>query len=365
MKYLIFRDDGIGDLIISTPLIKIIKDYDKDANITLIYGARNFEYANHYKNEGLIEEVISAPTKNGFLNKLLFIIKIRKIKADCSFILNPKNINYVYAHLSKSRKVYGFLTLNTSSRNITRYRPNKILINFLLNKYIKIDATNNFANSQEVHWSSYYISLVSEALMDLNLAKETKFINDQLKYVQLKLTDQEKKLLQHLRSSCIDTNNINILHLDEKWDRSNWSNKEISYFISKIINEIDGFLVMTQGLYSTNYNKFLFNEFNFQKIKRLSNTSIYKSKINKKFFLIKPTNMTELTILIKNSKLVIEHHGGLAHIASMYNKKVVDLIYPSQENFLKKWMPRSTDFIQIKVTNKKYTLKNVLGFIKK
>ena len=365
MKYLIFRDDGIGDLIISTPLIKIIKDYDKDAYITLIYGTRNFEYANHYKNEGLLDQIISAPSRNGLLKKLLFIKEIRKIKADCSFILNPKNINYFYAHFSKSRKVYGFLTLNSSSRNKTRYRPSKILVNVLLDKYIKIDSTNNFANSREVHWSSYYINLVSEALIDLNLIKETNFINDQLKYVQLKLTDQEKRLLQHLRSTSIDIDNINILHLDEKWDRINWNNQDISNFISKIINEIDGILIMTQGLNNTNYNKFLFNEFDFQQIIKKTSISIYKSKKNKKFFLIKPTNITELTILIKNSKLVIEQHGGLAHIASMYNKKVVDLIYPIQENFLKKWKPRSTNFKQIKVTSKNDTLMNILEFIKK
>ena len=29
MKYVIFRDDGIGDLIISTPLIRLLKKYDK------------------------------------------------------------------------------------------------------------------------------------------------------------------------------------------------------------------------------------------------------------------------------------------------------------------------------------------------
>ena len=52
MKYVIFRDDGIGDLIISTPLIKLLKKYDKDAHITLVCGNRNYEYASLYKKEG-------------------------------------------------------------------------------------------------------------------------------------------------------------------------------------------------------------------------------------------------------------------------------------------------------------------------
>ena len=363
MKYLIFRDDGIGDLIISTPLIKIIKDYDKNANIVLIYGSRNSEYAEHYKNEGLVDEVILAPLKHSFIKKILFLIKIRKLNSDCTFVLNPKNINYIYAKLSKSKKNYGFLTLNSGSNNITRYRPNKIMVNFFLDKYIKIDATNNFANSLNIHWSSYYIQLVSEALNELFFINELKFKNEQLEYVQLKLENQENVLLENLKNSKIDIDNINILHIDEKWDRSNWSNNEITDFISKISDTVDG-LIITQGLFDTNYNNYLFSEFNFSKIQKFSNIGIYRSKNNNKLFLVKPTSITELTILVKNSKLVIEQHGGLAHIASMYNKKVVDLIYHKQEKFLNKWKPRSTESIQVKVTSKNETLMNVLEFIK-
>ena len=58
MKYIIFRDDGIGDLIISTPLIKLLKKYDKDAHITLVCGDRNFEYASLYKKEGLLNNIL-------------------------------------------------------------------------------------------------------------------------------------------------------------------------------------------------------------------------------------------------------------------------------------------------------------------
>ena len=42
-NYLIFRDDGVGDLLLITPVLKLIKKYDKKSNILLISSNRNIK----------------------------------------------------------------------------------------------------------------------------------------------------------------------------------------------------------------------------------------------------------------------------------------------------------------------------------
>ena len=75
--------------------------------------------------------------------------------------------------------------------------------------------------------------------------------------------------------------------------------------------------------------------------------------------------MKLITSLISISDLVVTPHGGLTHIASMYNKEIVDLTYKGQRNFLKKWHPKSSNSIQIQTEDFDNTINNVLEFIKK
>ena len=57
MNYLIFRNDGIGDLIVSSEGIKKIHKSDEDAHITLICSDRNIEYAKILKKDGYIDQL--------------------------------------------------------------------------------------------------------------------------------------------------------------------------------------------------------------------------------------------------------------------------------------------------------------------
>ena len=64
MKYILFRDDGIGDLIVSTMAINLIKKNDKYAKLLLVCSKRNYQYANILK-EGLeINEYINLCFRN-------------------------------------------------------------------------------------------------------------------------------------------------------------------------------------------------------------------------------------------------------------------------------------------------------------
>ena len=366
MRYIIFRDDGIGDLIISTPLIKLLKKYDKDAHITLVCGNRNYLYASLYKKEGLLDNIILKSESLNIFKKIKFIFLIRSFRPDYTFILNSKNINFLYAKLSGSLKNFGFLTLNTAKNGKIKYRPIKYIKDYLLDSYVTIDCTDNFIHSIKIHWSEYYTELfknISNAVFD---SHEIKFSKNDLEYVKLDIKNNTNDIINILSNTQVDIKNINIIHIDEKWKRSGWSNKDILNFVLKINSNTYGSLVITEGIISEEYNKFIFNELALSKVcNDTYEFNIYQSKEIPDIFIIKPTSMELITSLISISNLVITQHGGLTHIASMYNKKIIDLTYKGHRNFLKKWHPKSINSIQIQVEDFSSTINNVLEFTKK
>ena len=366
MKYILFRDDGIGDLIISTPLIKLLKKYDKDAHITLVCGKRNYEYASLYKKEGLLNNILLNSGNFNIFRKIKFLFLIRSIRPDYTFILNSKNINFLYAKLSGSSKNFGFLTLNTTKNGKIKYRPIKYLKDYLLDSYVTIDCTDNFVHSIDIHWSEYYTKLFKKIFNTVFHSNEVKFSEDDLEYVKLNIKNDKNKIISVLNNTQIDIKNINIIHIDEKWKRSEWSNKDLLNFVLKINTNTSGSLVITEGILSEEYNKFIFNELAFNKVSYGTyDLNIFQSKKFPNIFLIKPTSMKLITGLISISDLIIAQHGGLTHIASMYNKKIIDLTYKDHGNFLKKWSPKSINSIQLQTEDLSNTINNVLEFTKK
>ena len=367
MKYLIFRDDGLGDLIVSTPLIKLIKEKDKNAYIVLLCGDRNFEYAQLYKDEGLINETVRFPSKQSLINFYKNLYYLRSLHVDYTYVLSPKNINYYYAKLSNAKYNFGIVMLNTGKNGRNRYRPAKFIIKYLLNKHVLIDCTENFINSLDTHWSDYYIDLYAKSMsLIFNERPEVVSIENK-KYIKLHLNKENNNLTKIFLENKITNKYLTIVHIDEKWDRSNWSNKEIHNFIYELkINMQSGVVILTQGLYETEFNKSIFNEFKFNKINgSFFDCEIFMSNNIDQLFLFKPLNMKLLTTLLSKSDLIIEQHGGLAHIGTMYNKKIVDITYKGHKNFLKKWHPKSDNYLQIEINDFKTTLYSIIDFIKK
>ena len=87
--------------------------------------------------------------------------------------------------------------------------------------------------------------------------------------------------------------------------------------------------------------------------------NLYISEINNNFFSFPTLKLNELMYLISNSDFIIEPHGALTHIASIYNKPVMDLIPKNKINFLSKWKPKSRKSKQVVIDHKddifKYT----------
>jgi len=347
MKVAIIRNDGIGDLIVSSPIIASIKKYKPTSKIHIYCSNRNLEYCQLLKENKIIDDYYLIPGKSNLIQKILLILNIRKHQYDNIFVLSPKNINYFYSKFSGAQ-TSGIILINTGKSGNDRYRPAKILSSFLLDFNETIDCRNDFYNSMDIHYSDHYVSLLKKTYPSIELPA----------YLYLK---------PKIKSSITTTLNENnifdyiILHLDEKWNRTNWSSNELIELIKKINLNINEKIIITEGIIKTSFNRGL-GSFNFKKIN--NNSILYKSTEFKKIFLIKDINSNDLFSLVSKSKLVIQKHGGLVHMASSYNIPVIDIIYPKTENFLKKWHPKSDKYIQITNKNFSYTSELIIKFIR-
>ena len=338
MKIAIIRDDGIGDLIVSSPIIDNINKYFPLCEINIYCSNRNIEYCQLLKENKIINDYFLIPKKLNLYNKIALCLKIRKVGYDNILVLSPKNINYLYSKISGAI-TSGVTLINTSKNGKDRYRPAKFLTNFLLNFNEVIDCRNDYLNSKCIHYADHYIKIQSPT---------TTYI--------------KPKIRSHI-PTMLNENNVSdyiIFHLDEKWDRTNWDSIDLISLLIKIDQNTKNDIIITEGIIKTVFNKSI-NTFNFKKI---NNSSIIsQSNKYKKLFLIKDINSNDLFSLISCSKLVIQKHGGLTHMASSFNIPVIDIIYPNTENFLNKWKPRSNRYVQIINNNFSDTSKSIIKFL--
>ena len=98
MNYLIIRDDGIGDLIVSTPLITEIKNIDKEAIFYLICSNRNIEFGKMLLNDGFVHFLLNADEYKFRLVRFYKIIsKLLSVKFETIYILKSSYFNVLIA----------------------------------------------------------------------------------------------------------------------------------------------------------------------------------------------------------------------------------------------------------------------------
>ena len=344
MKIAIFRNDGVGDLIVSSPIISNIKNNFPDAIIHIYCSIRNKDLCKELKANKSINNYFLIPKKTRLINIIKLAVHIRKSKYSNVFVLSPKNINYFYAKFSGAI-TSGVVLMNTTRKGNIKYRPFKWLINYLLQYKEIIDCREDFKNSFKVHYSSHYASVFNKTF---NLSDE------KINYIKPKI-----RSIINTELAVNDIKRFIIIHLDEKWNRTNWTTNELMLFINRIKEITKYDIIITEGIIKTLFNKEI-NKFDFIKLK---NSMLMNSTKHSGIYLIKDISLMDLFSLISFSKLVIQHHGGLVHMSSTFNIPIVDMIYPGTENFLNKWKPKSSEFKQIINYNYEDTSKEIIDFI--
>ena len=363
MNYLIYRNDGIGDLIVSTPLIKFIRKNDKKSYITLICSKRNIELAHLFKSNFLIDDFINIDEYNTFFKKFSFYRIVNSLKIDHTIILKSNHFIIFLSKLIKVKSckdthISGIVPLNSSKNGRSRYKPRLFLVNVIFDNYEVIDCRNDYKYSKDIQMLDHYSNLGNQIFKSglKNNINNIPYFEPQELQVNKDFISVTKKIL--------DQKKLILFHFDEKWDATNYSSDEIIFLLNEILDSFNGLLFMTHGLIKNKYYDHIINSYKLRNY--LAPTQNYKiniSEINENLFSFPNLKLNELMYLISNSDFIIEPHGALSHIASIYDKPVIDLIPKNKINFLSKWKPQSKKMKQVVIDNKDEILKNMNDII--
>ena len=314
----------------SSILFKSIKRSDPNSKIIIIASKKNFNYIN---NIDFIDEVILFP-QNPF-QKILFYLNFFFKKFYLVGILDGKKRSIYFSLLVRSK--YKFL--------FTYKNFYKFYFNFF---YTKVFLDKNYPNK---------LSEIKEFLNIINFDYNDKDLNTLNRNIVL------NRKIEHLNS-----NNYVLLHFDEKWIFNDYlqtynsiepTNEYIFFdFLDKIISKSNSDLVITTGLKQNKYIDFIKNK------SKLVSKNLYIFNIkNKKIFLYDNLTFLELEKLILLSETIITCHGAPSHVAASFNKKIIDIIDQSENDFFIKWTSHFRKHHLIRRDNFDFISSQILNFL--
>jgi ADP-heptose:LPS heptosyltransferase len=334
MNYLIFRTDRVGDLILSSIILKSIKRSDSSNKIYVVCSKSNYNLA---KSLSFIDDAFIL--KKGFFNKLKLTIKIYSLKIKNILILDGKDRSILFSMLiSAKNKIYVM---------------NKKKFSFLF-----VNKKNNLIYDNEL--TDFKINIIKKTLDKLNLNFSNKDLNvlgDQ----QFFRNKKDSKL------NFLQKNSYNLLHYDEKWIKdsyiSSYQNIELDIdklnsFLNSIINKNKIDLVVTSGKKSS---------MPLDQLKRTMNLlsdNIYFKKNNKNYlYYIEQPSFNELIEIIYKSNLCITCHGSPTHISSSFGVKTIDILDGSKILIYRAYTKHLQNYNEVMRGNANETTKKILSLL--
>ena len=342
MNYLIFRNDGIGDLIVSSDGIRKIKEFDKNAHIILICSDRNTDYAKILKKDGYIDQLYNLDRYKTHRENFAIISILRKLELNHVFILKSDWKNLIISLLCKSINIHAIIP-NKISRITNRviYKYPLFICKILLKSIEIINSIEINAHDNKTRMGNHYNKLFNRAL---NLK------NSKLEYLKpYSFHHFEKKIKKIFTSIKINRKKVILFHLDEKWDDINSSKDFIINLFEKITiqKKKSPILIVTTGKYSTSLNKKVWNYYKINKFDNKKN--IYISEKNMKIIFIKNLNISEMIGIVSNVDLIFHMHGSITHIASILKTPIIDIIRNNTYKYFYKWRPNFTEYRQVEI----------------
>lgn len=314
---LIFRTDRIGDFLITSPIISSLKRNYPNSKIDIVCSTLNYNYI---KTFNVFNKVFIYP--DFFLKKIIFLLNLKSY--DLIFVMDGKKRS-IYLSLLKYCKKKFLLTPSLFFKKIFRFFFKKIYL-------IKYDIPK--------------IDLIKNIIKDLNCDYIKNDINF-LKYYEN--TDSLNYKFEY--------NDYILFNFDEKWIFKNYLNSYLN-----IEPSFDEFLIFLDKLAKINKKIVITNGLRKNIILDILSSSEYLQK-NKNIILKNNINIFELQYLIKNAQVIITCHGAPSHIASNYDKKIIDIIDMSEKNFFESYNFHFNNKIQVIRKNFKDTSEEILKFM--
>lgn len=277
----IFRTDGIGDMILTLPMVNIIKEINPDVEIHIIIAE---------KTSPLLEN-------QPLIKKFYFIENI--VKLPC--FLKDRKFDIIFFPRPKPKEVIASFIARVPLRVGSAYRYYSFLLNHRVKEHRKYgkksEAQHNVNLISSITGENYKISLIPPVV--------------------------HNELLSQIATKYKLPSNYIIIHPGGAGSAPKLPIKKFIE-LSKIINE----KYLKQIILTGNETEFEFTH---------SISEAVPSAIN----LCGKTTLNELIAIISNSEGIVANSTGVIHIAASFNKKIIGF-YPNSPNMNStRWGPIS------------------------
>ena len=285
----IIRNDKMGDLILTLPIIKSIKANYPYSNIFVVCSNTNAFLCNE---AAFIDECLIFDKNVDFVSKINFIFKFSKISYDIIFNFSQDIETFLLLLSAKS-------TYKSNLIYLSRYgnpRFSKIfqrLITYLLRiDNVKIDRNKYFENKLNFHQSEIMYQVVKK-ILDI---KKTKVFH---------LIPLKNNLLEKFQKRIL-------IHLSSKWIDNKYSEEYFLELLKRIEKKYGKIYLTTDHSSKRKFHKIfqLFEKCNDDNLNEYINS-------NQNIIILDKLNFKNWRAAILKSKLVITYECGCVHVASM------------------------------------------------
>ena len=311
---LIFKTDRIGDLLNISPIIYNLKTNFPKCKITLVCSNYNQSIAKYFKND-LNTIIYSKPLISFLLKNYL---NLNKNNFDLILQLDGKNHSYISSVLLKAKtkvciKFIKYKRFLNKSYSLSR--PN-----FLINKFFDMNEISyenyHLKDNQKYHYLKLYLNL--------------------LKKLNIKIFSKEHYLpFENPINPSKFNEDYYLFHIDKRWE----------FFAPITKNKLkDKILILAQN------HKIVLtsdldgnNIFNFLKVELKNITNLQ--------FIENPDLHKTLSLIFYCNTCVSSHSGLIVHAGAAFQKKIIDLVSPSINNELDRWIPFNINYKRFDVNN--------------
>ena len=298
---LVFRTDRIGDLLLTCPSIKTIKEYSPDSKLSIVTSEKNFSYA---KTFGFFNKVYLFP-KGNILKKIKLFNELSKKRFDYIFIFDGKDRSILISSFLKSEKKVSKIV-------------NKKQAFFCKLFKIKFSYDIFGKDLNNLHQDLLNYSDISKKIENfdyLTKKNDNNFV------------------------SKIPLENYIQIHLDEKWFSSTYiknyndinpSFEEFNNFIKSLSDKNN--VLITTGVSSNN----LIERLEINSTEQLTK-NIFINNVKKNIVLIKKPSFLDLESILRKTKTLISCHGALTHAAASFKINIIDIVEKSSDELVKRY----------------------------
>ena len=322
-EILVFRTDRIGDLLLTCPTIKTIKQSLPGHKITIITSDKNYLYS---KTFDFFDNIYVYPKKN-ILKKIKLFVKLYKKKFDKIFIFDGKDRSILLSCLLKSKSKTSKVTTKKQSYLCKLFR-----IKYSFDVFGK--------NLNEVHQKLLNYAGIEDKIANFDYLKSKK---------------------DNFFASKIPFSDYIHIHLDEKWFSSTYIKsyeninpgyEEFINFVNKISDKNN--TLITTGLKKNNLIDLL--EINaLKKIHDNIHINNYKNNIA---VVIQPTFL-DLESILRRSKILITCHGAITHVAASLNVKIFDIVEKSSDKLVSRYSLYINNYYKLYRKSFKYLVQDL------